>query len=194
MRIMYIMLNSRNILRTAVLLALASPLYGDESSLLEQSRQITAEYAAQLQGALQDAMASGGPVAAISVCAEIAPQIASDLSRTSGARVRRTSLRYRNPANAPDTWEREALQQLETNDSSELFETDRSGDARYLKAIPTAPVCIACHGKSLTPEIQAKLDETYPHDLARGFNVGDLRGAFSVSWPVRTQDDSSGSE
>jgi hypothetical protein len=32
----------------------------------------------------------------------------------------------------------------------------------------------------MAPEIVSKLDELYPEDKARGFQVGDIRGAFSI--------------
>ncbi len=155
----------------------------DESPLLSESRELTADYATQLKAALQESMATGGPVAAIEVCSEIAPQLASDLSRASGAKVRRTSWRFRNPGNAPDAWEAQALTQLEATGNQEVFELMPDGSARYLKAIPTAPVCLACHGETLAPEIRESLGDAYPHDRATGFAVGDLRGAFSIAWP-----------
>ena len=194
MRIMYIMLNKRYIFTILVLLGVSFGAYGDESALLEKSRQLTADYATQLQAALQSAMSSGGPVAAINVCAEIAPKIASDLSRASGAKLRRTSLRFRNPANAPNAWETRALETLEATDGREIFEPDAFGGARYAKPIPTAAVCLACHGETLAPEIEAELAAAYPHDRARGFAVGDLRGAFTVSWPADLDRDSAGTQ
>ena len=184
---MYIMLNRIWGIGAIVALALSPAAYGDESALLEKSRQITADYATQLQAALQESMASGGPTGAIEVCATLAPQLASDLSRASGAKVRRTSLRFRNPGNAPDEWEARALQHLEATNTTELFEPDAYGGARYVKAIPTGGVCLACHGEQLAPDIDSELDKAYPHDRARGFNVGDLRGAFSVYWPPVTE-------
>ena len=184
MRIMYIMLNNR--LGLAVLVLLMGPGLawgGDESALLSKSREITANYATQLQAALQESMANGGPVAAIDVCSKIAPQLASDLSRTSGAKVRRTSWRFRNPGNAPSDWEAQALIHLEATGQQEFFEMSADGSARYLKAIPTGPVCLACHGETLAPELQQQLQDAYPYDRATGFAVGDLRGAFSIAWP-----------
>lgn len=156
---------------------------GDESALLAKSREVTADYATQLKAALQESMSRGGPVGSIEVCSEIAPQLASDLSRSSGAKVRRTSWRFRNPANAPSDWEAQALTHLEATGQQEYFEMSPDGSAHYLKAIPTGPVCLACHGDILAPEIQQRLDDEYPHDRAKGFAVGDLRGAFSISWP-----------
>jgi hypothetical protein len=53
-----------------------------------------------------------------------------------------------------------------------------------MKAIPTAKVCLACHGSAITPEVTAALDEAYPQDQARGYAEGDIRGAFSLSKPL----------
>jgi hypothetical protein len=108
--------------------------------------------------------------------------------------VKRTSLNVRNPQNAPDEWERAMLQQVEARraageplDTLEVYEVVGTGEAktfRYLKAIPTEKVCIACHGEALAPVLETKLKALYPNDAARGFKEGDLRGAFSVSRPL----------
>ncbi len=183
------MLNSRSGIWAAVLLI--APILAwsdDESPLLLKSRQLTADYATQLKAALQESMQAGGPVEAITVCSEIAPQLGSKISRASGAKVGRTSLRFRNPVNAPSDWESQALDHLEVTGNPEYFELLPNGGARYLKAIPTGPVCIACHGETLAPAIAERLNEAYPHDRATGFAVGDLRGAFSVTWPAGSLD------
>jgi len=49
-----------------------------------------------------------------------------------------------------------------------------------MKAIPIQPVCLACHGEKISPEVKAELDVQYPEDRARGFNLGDISGAFTV--------------
>ena len=160
---------------------------------LEQSRAITAEFASRLQGALLSAMSEGGPANAIPICREEAPHIASELSRLSGARVQRTSLRYRNPENAPEPWQAMALRQFEADAAegkpvADLEYLEARGDysVRYMKAIPTGGVCLACHGTGLSPDIDAVLSDSYPHDLARDYELGDIRGAFSVIWPAPT--------
>ena len=50
-----------------------------------------------------------------------------------------------------------------------------------MKAIPTGEVCLACHGKDINPDVASALDAAYPQDQARGYALGDIRGAFSVS-------------
>ena len=162
---------------------------------VETSRTITAEFGSRLQSELLSAMGEGGPGAAIAVCRELAPQIASELSRASGAKVQRTSLKFRNAANAPEPWQSDVLQEFDRDaaqasqpDGLESLTVAGDGGLRYMKAIPTGELCLACHGSTVSAEIEAALDEHYPHDLARGYALGDVRGAFSVMWPVVSTD------
>jgi hypothetical protein len=188
MRIMYIMLNWICMLLGGLMLVLPHTAAGDENALLLKSRELTAQYGTLLKAALQDSMAKGGPVAAIDVCKEKAPQIAAELSDSSGATVRRTSLKNRNPGNAPEPWEAAVLTEFDSGSTSESFTITNAGEARYMKAIPTAALCLACHGQELAPEIQGRLNEAYPDDNARGYSVGQIRGAFSITWPATTLD------
>ena len=56
------------------------------------------------------------------------------------------------------------------------------GTIRYMSAIKTGAVCLVCHGDNLVDAISEKLDVDYPHDRARGYAQGDIRGAFSLTW------------
>ena len=163
----------------------------DEPTLAD-GRALAQSFGAELQSALRAAMADGGPVAGITVCKDRAPQIAAELSRRSGAKVSRVSRRFRNPNNAPEPWQAEVLDKFESDmaegkSSPEHLEQTADG-ARYMKAIPTQPVCLACHGAGLTDDVRAALDEAYPHDRARGYVLGELRGAFSITWPAPAED------
>lgn len=53
---------------------------------------------------------------------------------------------------------------------------------RYMRAIPTGGVCLACHGSDIAPEVKAAIAAAYPQDQATGFKMGQLRGAFSIRW------------
>ena len=155
-----------------------------------QSRQLVARFGGELKQALMDGMSHGGPVNAIGVCSDKAPTISASLS-SDGWTIRRTSLRLRNSKNAPDSWERGVLQRFEEDkkrgtpidklEAHEIVTRDGSRELRYMKAIGTAALCLTCHGSSLSKEITSALDERYPNDKARDFEVGDLRGAFSVT-------------
>ena len=57
---------------------------------------------------------------------------------------------------------------------------------RYMKAIPTAEPCLTCHGSNVPEPVKAKLAALYPEDRATGYNAGDIRGAFTLSKPLRS--------
>ena len=190
---MFLSLSGRMVLSALAVLLLSSAIAEDEAldERYEQSQALIAEFAARMQNALVSAMSESGAVTAIAVCRDEAPRIASDLSRLSGARVQRTSLLYRNPGNAPEPWQSLVLRTFEADaergEPAETLEySERLGDGgfRYMKAIPTGGVCLACHGTDLSPDIDAALSESYPHDLARGYELGEIRGAFSITWPA----------
>lgn len=153
---------------------------------LEQSRDIVREFQEQLKGELMAAVEEGGMAGAISVCSDVAPAIASRLSREHGARVRRTSLKVRNALNLPDDYERSVLERFEEkrDAAGEKFDVQADGRARYLRAIPAQGLCLGCHGTEIPPAVIEKLDQKYPHDRARGYVQGDIRGAFSILWPA----------
>ena len=175
---------------------LVSPAIQAESDdpLVQQARSVVGEFSKALKSALQQSMSSGGPVEAIGVCHLEAPLIATKTSKKSGWQVRRTSLKLRNSANAPDPWELAVLEAFEKRkvagedpaklEFSETVDMNGQSTFRYMKAIPTAGVCLACHGDKQSPEVTAKLKKLYPDDQAHGFAVGDLRGAFTLKKPL----------
>lgn len=166
-----------------------------DNKYLERARQAVAEMAKMLRGELQTAMLHGGPGNAIKVCRDKAPKIADAIGKVYGLSIDRTSLKPRR--RAPDAWEKQVLTQFERRKASgepvstlEYFEiTKNKGQPafRYMKAIETKPVCLACHGKQLAPEIEQNLKDIYPNDQARGFKVGDIRGAFTVAIPLQCE-------
>jgi len=157
-----------------------------------EAKALARRFATTLQGELQTALADGGPAVAVEVCRTRAPAIAARLTEESGWRIGRVSLKPRNGAlNAPDEWERRVLRQFEDRraagaDSKTLTYaevTTQNGRAtyRFMQAIPTAAACLMCHGATLTPEVAQALDAAYPGDRARGYQAGELRGAFTLS-------------
>lgn len=164
---------------------------GPEDPRLERSRDVADAFQKALKEKLTSAIEAGGPVNAIGVCKEEAPKIAAQLSAQSGAQVRRTALRIRNPANAPDEDARAALEHFQSvlargaaPQTLERFEARPDGSARYMKAIVVQPPCLACHGTEISAPVQAALKQHYPHDQATGFRTEDLRGAFLIDWPA----------
>ena len=161
----------------------------DTASLKQEGRQLAARFLGSLKPELQKAMKAGGPTHAIEVCHVKAPQITRQLSQESGWQLRRTSLKVRNPDNAPDAWERRVLAQFEQQKAQgadprqleygEVVTENGQRVWRYAKAIPTGPVCTVCHGQKVAPPVMEKIRTYYPSDQATGFKPGDIRGMFS---------------
>lgn len=153
-----------------------------------RGRALADRFQKDLSAALMQAMRTGGPVKAVSVCADQAPALAQALSREAHARVRRVSLRPRNPQAAPDSTERRVLEafarqpQQADGRPAEWTEHAPSGRVRYMRAIPTGPLCLTCHGPAVAPDVRAAIVARYPRDRATGYAVGEPRGAFSISW------------
>jgi hypothetical protein len=152
------------------------------------SRDLSVQFQQELGGALQSAIKAQGTAGAVTACATIAPEVAARLSAESGASVRRTALRNRNPLAAPDDYERTIMAALASVPAGQRAESagwTGIGDSRrfrYLRAIPTAPLCLSCHGSAIAPDVATAIAAAYPADKATGFATGDMRGAFSISW------------
>ena len=135
-----------------------------------------------LKKRLLAAIQEGGPVKAVAVCQETAPQIAREVRAETGVSVGRTSFRVRNPDNAPPAW---TAPYVEERRATPLLLAGPQGSLRALYPLKLAPLCVNCHGDPATfsPELQAALGERYPSDQATGFSPGDLRGWFWVEVP-----------
>ncbi|WP_026287707.1 DUF3365 domain-containing protein [Thioalkalivibrio sp. ALJ24] len=156
------------------------------------SREAIQQFASTLQGELMAAMEEGGPTEAIQVCNEVAPEIAADISADTGWDVGRTSLKLRNPDNAPDEWERAVLEGFDAEvaagtpadeiaPSHEVVQTDEGARFRFMAAIPTGGECLACHGAEVDSDIKHALERLYPEDEATGYEAGQVRGAFTIT-------------
>ncbi|MCU7883427.1 MAG: DUF3365 domain-containing protein [Candidatus Thiodiazotropha sp. (ex Lucinoma annulata)] len=157
---------------------------------IEEGKGVIKAFFGDLKGELVKGMKQGGPVSTIATCNTVAPSLAEAHTQMSGWEVARTSFKVRNPDNAPDAWELSALKEFEDRKiagedpmkliKAEVVEEKGHKVFRMMKAIPTAEVCTKCHGETLAAPVAAKLDELYPADQARGYKVGDLRGAFTL--------------
>ena len=174
---------------TAALLPGALP--ATEQAQQAEAQAAIAAFAGALKAELTSAMQAGGPLNAIEVCNERAPVIAATVSTEKGMKLSRVSLRNRNPDNAPNDWQATVLQEFETRQAAgedigvlswqDVAETGGQREFRFMKAIPTGALCLACHGEAIAPPVAEKITDLYPADRATGFREGDIRGAFVVT-------------
>jgi len=146
-----------------------------------------------LMSRVQAAIQEQGTAYAIEFCSERALPITAAVqdSLAGGLALKRTSTRIRNPANAPDSLEQQALayfhSELDAGHPLPPYHLQRTEDGwRYYKPIVVADFCTACHGprESLEPAVRQVLAERYPNDQATGYSVGDFRGVIRVSIPA----------
>lgn len=172
-------------------LALSPGIALADTSPQEQAQTAVQDFSTALKGELVASMQAGGPITAIEVCHDKAPGIAEAVSLEQGMQLSRVSLKNRNPDNAPNDWQAAVLVDFQERADSgedaaglswqETVETADGSEYRFMKAIPTGAVCLACHGAVLAPEVAARIEALYPEDKATGFSEGDLRGAFVVT-------------
>lgn len=79
-----------------------------------------------------------------------------------------TSLKLMNPENAPDVFEKKALQQFEKSPINEIISIETIENSKYLRYISPLYIeeaCLKCHAW-------------------QGYKIGDVRGAISVTIPM----------
>jgi hypothetical protein len=154
-------------------------------------KETTEKLISALKSALAKAMREGGPKAAIEVCSEEALKLTSSITRENPELdVKRTSRKFRNPKNAPDRLESEALEYfenlLEDRKSAPFFlqkaQINNRKVLRYYEPLRLTGFCLNCHGTEdrIPGEVLESINQLYPDDLARGYTEGDFRGLVRV--------------
>lgn len=157
-----------------------------EQAALAQADAAADQLGGTLKARLMEAMGKGGPAAAIRVCADDAQALTAQVAQETGVQVGRSSLRLRNPKNAPPPWVEEWLKQQGERPAEgvagmrAVVQAEGGKVARVLRPIAVEGPCLNCHGpeQALAPEIRKVLEERYPEDQAKGYQLGDLRGAL----------------
>ncbi|HKJ90009.1 MAG TPA: DUF3365 domain-containing protein [Oceanipulchritudo sp.] len=187
------------ILGIHLLAAVSQPAPSEDPSpeLLESTRDRAAPVARalmeSLEGRLKQALGKGGPIEAIEVCQlEALPLTKSVRDRKEVTHLKRVGVRLRNPANAPDEHEAEALAfftqngieagQFPEEHVQEITTQKGATEVRYYRAITLQACCVACHGpaEQMPAPIREALQQRYPDDAATGFTPGQLRGLMVV--------------
>ena len=130
------------------------------------------------------------------VPALVGTEIANDFSLMTGYKLKQSSLKIRNPSNAPDEWEKKILKLFESPDypkgvgHGEFLVTGDKETYKYIKPIYVEKACLECHGekKNIIPAIRQFLAKRYPGDQTFGYKEGDLRGGISIIIPFESLD------
>lgn len=160
-----------------------------EAPPVDSIKTVAGGYAKQLKAGLLEQMGTNGPEGGISVCSSQAAQLGAETAARTGWSIRRVSAKARNPLAMPDAYEQQMLESFAREiaggkEDASRYEVVTEGGVRYarfMKAIRIEPLCLTCHGgNEVPPNVVQRLAEKYPHDAARGYKAGDLRGAISI--------------
>jgi hypothetical protein len=175
----------------------SAPAQGPDRAWVAEAQAVAQAVPPRLLSVLQTEIARSGYDGAIAACRDQAPAMARTASEKTGWNIRRVSLRNRNPKAVPDAWERAALEDFDRRaaageppvqlERAEITQEDGQATQRYMRALPTAEMCLGCHGTPdhVSSAVTARLQELYPADRALGYRVGEIRGAITLHRPAR---------
>ncbi len=141
----------------------------------------------QLSSAIQKLNTDG----AVTYCKSNINNIIDSLSKVHNCKIRRTSLKLRNPSNTPlNDDEVMILQQFHENFTKNQISNgrliERDGKFIYYKPIITMmPTCLKCHGephKDIHPKTLQKIQELYPNDQAINYKLNEFRGMWVIEF------------
>ncbi len=135
-------------------------------------------------------MKAGGTAQAIPFCNASAQPLTDEITSKYNVTLKRTSLKIRNSKNAPNTTEKELLNQyLKSISKGEklkpVVKKDSNGKVHFYAPIKLEGKCLACHGtvgKEVSQKTDSILKALYPNDKATGFKIGDLRGMVNITF------------
>lgn len=162
----------------------------EKKALVGEAKTQIMSLGGSLSAVLKQGIKADGHAASVKLCNIQAPEITKASSAEGGNTdwtISRSSLKLRNPSNAADGWIENVMQDFEKRKAAGELAKDiahtevRDGKFYLVKAIPTKPGCVACHGENVAEDVKVKLAELYPNDKATGFKAGDIRGVFIAS-------------
>ena len=163
----------------------------DTAAVIQEGRAIVQSTFGTLSSNLSGALNEGGVSHALEFCNIEAMPLTDSLSTHYGIEIRRASHRPRNPQNQADSLELASIKayinQLEENGELKPFVYSRRGQILFHATIRIAgDLCLNCHGDPGTDIAQTDLEvirNLYPEDEATGFELGELRGIWSIGFP-----------
>lgn len=163
----------------------------DTALVINAGKEIVTESFAAISNALGTAMTRGGIPHAIEYCNTAAIELTDSVSTQYEVKVRRASHKPRNPNNRANDMEMvsiEAYMQM-ISDGAELTPRLEFQESSVIYHAPLRLVtftCLSCHGNTnedILVEDYAIIKEHYPNDEATGFELDELRGIWSVTFP-----------
>ena len=144
-----------------------------------------------LSSKMKKNMSEGGKFKALEFCSDEAYSLTQQTNKKlpNGVKVKRISMKYRSPANAPKEDEIAILESFEALQKANVVlprhlvqRVDAHTYKYYKPLVIKKKACLKCHGKvSKDVEFKRAIASRYPLDKAVNYEMGDLRGAVVVT-------------
>ena len=182
-----------------LLLSIALVSCGEDSNLTDEQiekytvegKKIAQASFKALNGNLKKAMKAGGVANAVGFCNAKALPLTDSLSTQQGAIIKRTSLKLRNPANAPDSLEAKMLdmylimsQMRKPIMIPKILEKNEDEIQFFAPIMIKNETCLKCHGvigQNMKAEDYAIIKQLYPKDEAFDYRMEKFRGMWSIT-------------
>ncbi|MCP4975569.1 MAG: DUF3365 domain-containing protein [Maribacter sp.] len=144
---------------------------------------------AQLGKNLSKAIQEKGTVGAVEFCKLRAMGLTDSMSVMHNAIINRVSDQPRNPkniANSKELGHIAAFKKMAATETEiEPIVEEINGEINFYYPITTNTMCLQCHGKpneQVIPSTLGILKKLYPKDKALGYDVGQVRGIWSINF------------
>lgn len=159
---------------------------------LEAGKLIAYESTEELSGHLGAALEEGGVSHAIEFCSVEAIPITQELSNEFDVDIKRATHKPRNPENFANADEMKVIQrwQEQMESGRDIRPVASKMNNHYQVYAPIRignQLCLQCHGdkgSDIQPDNVELLQSIYNEDQATGFEMGDLRGLWSIRMPA----------
>jgi hypothetical protein len=160
-----------------------------QSELISKGKEITMQSFKALSAEVMAALQEGGVQHAVGYCHLQASPLIDSLSTAYEAKISRVSEKYRSPLSKPDELDLTVLaayrQQLdEGRELQPHLELVSDEVIFYSPILFSNPACLLCHGEpgsTMEKENYDFIKSRYPDDLAIGYKLGELRGAWKIA-------------
>lgn len=164
----------------------------DTTAVVNEGQKIAKATFQTLSSNLKNAIEEGGIEHALQFCNVEAMPLTDSLSAHHDVSIRRASHKPRNPYNTSDSLEAKVIKQYisELEAGDKLQPVTYANENRITFHAPitiTNQLCLNCHGKvnkNIAKDHLATIQKLYPNDQATGFEMGDLRGVWTIRFPA----------
>lgn len=143
----------------------------------------------QLGKNLMGAIQKKGTLEAFKFCNVRAYPITDSMAMAQNATIKRVSDKPRNPKNQANSKELDIIEKFKKavaagNDYKPVTQIE-NGQHKVYYPIVTNSMCLQCHGvpdKDIQPDVFATINDLYPADKAKGYDVKQVRGMWAIEF------------